>query len=105
VMCMFLVHVFDAEVIDNKGEHNGSPFVVPQAWRGIKLVAACIVEAFFKEFIGKDARLQKAVDAFDDLEVYPAFSCMVGQVVFHDAFLGDDVEVDSDIFRSVKQCA
>ena len=102
---MFLAHVLDTKVIDYEGEHDGSPFVVPRAWRGIKLVVACIVEAFFKAFVGKNARLRKDVDVFDDLEVYPTFSHMVGQGVFDGEFLGDVIEADSDIFRAVKRCA
>ena len=54
---MFLAHVLDAEVINDEGEHDGLPFVVPQAWRGIKLVVACIVETFFKEFCWQECRI------------------------------------------------
>ena len=54
-MCMFLAHVLNTIVVDDEGEHDGSPFVAPQAGRGIKLVVVCIIEVFFKEFLGKDA--------------------------------------------------
>ena len=50
-------NVFNTKVIDNQGEHDGMPFVSPEAWGGIELVVSCFVEAFFEEFVGKDARL------------------------------------------------
>ena len=50
-------NVLDAKVVDNEGEYNGAPLVVPQARGGVGLVIALGVEAFSEEFIGKFASL------------------------------------------------
>ena len=47
-----------------------------------------MVEAFFDEFVDKDARLGQTVDAADNFEVNPAIPFMVGEVLFGDEFLG-----------------
>jgi hypothetical protein len=52
VMGMLNANIFDAKVVYNEGEHDGSPFVMPEAGGGIELVVSCLVEAFFKEFVG-----------------------------------------------------
>ena len=52
---MLDVDVFNAEVINYEGEHNGGPFVLPEARGHIKLVVSGIIETFFEELVGKDA--------------------------------------------------
>ncbi len=51
-----------------------------------------MVEAFFEEFVGKDARLGQTVDTADDFEVNPAIPNVVGEVVLSDEFLGGVIE-------------
>ena len=60
---MLFTNVFDAKVINHKGELNGAPFVGPQPRDQLALVVAMGIEGFFKEFIGKEPRLQKSVHA------------------------------------------
>ena len=52
VMGVLNANIFDAKVVYDEGEHDGLPFVLPEARGGIKLVVACLVEAFLKEFVG-----------------------------------------------------
>ena len=49
---MMNADIFHTEVIYNEGEHDGLPFVLPEAGGGIKLVVACLVEEFLQEFVG-----------------------------------------------------
>ena len=44
--------IFHTEVIYDEGEHDGLPFVSPEARDGIKVVVACCVVAFLEEFVG-----------------------------------------------------
>jgi hypothetical protein len=41
---MLFANVFNPEVVHYEGEHDGSPFVTPEAGSGIQLVVACCVE-------------------------------------------------------------
>jgi hypothetical protein len=52
VVGMLNADIFHTKVIYDEGEHDGSPFVSPEAGDGIKLVVACLVEAFLEEFVG-----------------------------------------------------
>ena len=52
VVGMLDANIFDAKVVDDESEHDGSPFEPPEAGGGIKLVVSCRVEAFFEEFVG-----------------------------------------------------
>ena len=44
---MWKADVFDTKVIDDESEHDGSPFVAPEAGCGIKLVIAGCIESSF----------------------------------------------------------
>ena len=50
---MFFANIFHAEIVDNKGELDWSPFVLPKAWDQLALLVTAFVEALLKEFIGQ----------------------------------------------------
>ena len=52
VVGMLDANILDAKVIDDEDEHDGLPFVSPEARGGIELVVSCLVEAFLEEFVG-----------------------------------------------------
>ena len=56
--------------------------MAPEAWGDGTLVVTRLVEAFFKEFVGKHACLGKAVDAASNFEVYPAVLGVGKEVAF-----------------------
>ena len=60
---MFFADIFDAKVIDHKGELNRSPVVGPQPRDQRALTVSLGVEAFFEEFVGEVTRLWKSVHA------------------------------------------
>ncbi len=43
---MFLAYIFHAEVVDNYGEHDGTPFVVPQTRCAFALVVTLFGQTF-----------------------------------------------------------
>ena len=88
---MLFANVFNPEVVHYEGEHDGSPFVTPEAGSGIQLVVACFVETFLEKLVGQNSGLGKSVNASDDLEVDPTVPDMVGEVVFIDELLRDVV--------------
>ena len=55
VIGMAFVDVFYAEVVNNEVEEDWEPLVAPEAWGCGTLVVTRLVEAFFKEFVGKHA--------------------------------------------------
>ena len=55
VIGVAFVDVFYAEVVNNYAEEDWAPLVAPEAWGGWTLVVTCIVQALFKEFVGKHA--------------------------------------------------
>ncbi len=63
------------------------------------------LEAFGEEVIGKFAGLFESINAFVNFRVYPSVVIVVREVVFGDEFLRDGVDLDTDVFGSVEQCA
>ena len=55
VIGVAFVNVLYAKVVDYEAEEDWAPFVAPEAWGGRTLVVTRLVEAFFKEFVGKHA--------------------------------------------------
>ena len=59
---MSLPHIFNAKVVDDEHERNGSPLVSPQARSEGALVVPAELEALGEEVVGKFAGLFETVD-------------------------------------------
>ncbi len=57
VLGVLLTDVFDSKVIDDQGEHNGTPLVFPQTGSGLALRVAMFLQSFGKELLCDDPRL------------------------------------------------
>ena len=44
---MLFADVFDAKIVDAKGERDGSPLVRPESWSEFGLCVSFVVEPFF----------------------------------------------------------
>ncbi len=53
--------VLHAKIVDNKGEADGAPIVLPVSWCDSALVVSCFVKAFSEEVLRNDAGLWEAV--------------------------------------------
>ncbi len=58
---VLLPNVLDAKVVDTESEQERPPAMFPKAQCDVALMAAMLVEAFFKEILYKDACLQETV--------------------------------------------
>jgi hypothetical protein len=56
-----LVGVLYSKVVNNKGEADWVPIVMPVSWCDLALPVPCIVEALGEEVLGKNAGLREAV--------------------------------------------
>ncbi len=61
----------DAKVVDHKTEADVLPHVTPQARCVLAMIVSLCIESLFKEFVGKDASLGKAVHTRLDFDVHP----------------------------------
>ena len=50
---MFFADILHAEIVDDEGELDWSPFVLPKAWHQLALVVTTFVEALLKQFVGQ----------------------------------------------------
>ena len=89
VMGVVFANIFNTEVIYDDTESERSPFKAPESRNGELFVVSSIVEALGEEVIGNIARLQKAVDVFTYLEVYPPFTRKSVDFIFENKFLWD----------------
>jgi hypothetical protein len=62
VVGMLFPNIFNAEIIDNEGEGDWSPFVAPEAWSVRALMISVGGESFPEEFVGKYACLWQSSD-------------------------------------------
>ena len=60
---MFFADILHAEIVDDEGELNWSPFVLPKAWEQLALVVTAFVETLLKQFVGQQAGLWDAIYA------------------------------------------
>ena len=74
---MLFAEILPPEIVDNKGELDWSPFVLPKAWHELALVVTAFVESLLKQFVGQQAGLRKAIHA-------PIFFDVNHVVVRHD---------------------
>ncbi len=61
MLFVVLVGVLHAKVINNEGEADWVPVVVPVSRCDLALAVACLVKAFGEEFLSNDASLWEAV--------------------------------------------
>ena len=87
---MLLADVFDAEVVDDKGEGDGACDVSEETGSVFGGDVALGGEMFLEAMVGKDASLWKAIHAFADFHLDHVVVDEVGQLVLeHD--VGRDV--------------
>ena len=75
----------------------------PESRCGGSLLVAVFVEAFGEEVVGELVSLGKAIDTFVNLEVYPAITGFVVEVVFLEKFTGDIGKADTHIVIAVER--
>jgi hypothetical protein len=82
---MFLPHVFDTKIIDDKAKGDGTGFMTEQA-RGVGAgVVTMGSKVFFEAGVGNDAGLREAIHPFADLNQYTIIVDNRGQVILsHD---------------------
>ena len=69
VFGMLLADIFDAKIVDAKGERDGSLLVHPKTWSEFGLCVAFVVEPFFKQLMCQDSCLWQALHALLDLKI------------------------------------
>jgi hypothetical protein len=58
---VFLVDVLHSKVVDNKGEADLAPIMMPISWCDLALLVPCLVEALGEEVLSNNAGLREAV--------------------------------------------
>ena len=99
---MVTAYILYTEIVNNEGESNGAPTVVPETWGGWSLVVSMLVQMGGEEVVGQFADLLESIDPLLDLEVYPAIAGKGIKSIFINKFLWDDGELDFDIFMAVQ---
>ncbi len=99
-----ITNVLDGKVVDNKCNHGGAPFVVPEPGGGGCFVVVEIGKVVLEEFVGKDACLGETVHATVHFEVDPGVAGNLVELVLVNEFLGDVCKLDADVLWLVKQC-
>ena len=93
---MFFTDIFHAKIVDNKGELDWSPFVLPKAWYQLALVVTTFVETLLKQLIGQQAGLWEAIHASIRFDVdHAVVRHNRFQIIFQDNFVGDISNVDT----------
>ena len=82
VVHMAVANIFNAEIVNGDGEHDGAPLVLPEARSGGALAVARNVEVYLEELVAKNSGLQKSIDAATNFELDPAIADTVGEVIF-----------------------
>lgn len=95
---MFNTHVFNAKIIHNEAELQGTPLVAPEARSGSSFVEAFGNKTSTKKVIGQDASLGEAITTLTNFEVDPAIAVPPNEIVFFDEFIRDIGELDANIF-------
>jgi hypothetical protein len=90
--CVVFTNVFDAKVVDNKGELDGTGLVFPKAWCVVGWDVAECSQVFSQFVVGDDAGLGEAVRAFVDLGVNIPVVNEGEEVVLVDDLFWDDVD-------------
>ena len=75
--------------------------VAPQARGGSTLIVAILGDAFSEQFIGYLANLGKTVASFADFEIVPPVT-IGGEILFVNELLGNFIEFDAHILKSIK---
>ena len=69
---MVLFAELNAKIVHDEDEHNGAPFVSPEAQSSGHLEVSVGAKAVSEEVIGKFTGLFEAIDSFSDFELDPA---------------------------------
>ncbi len=101
---VFESNVFDAKIVNDKAELDGTPFVVPKSRCGGSFIVAFSNKAGLKKIVGKDASLGKTVTALANFEVHPTIAVPTQEVVLKDEFVWDIRDFDTNIFRIGHGC-
>ncbi len=85
VLGVLFSDVFDSKIVDDQGERNGMPLVLPQTRSCFALRIAMFLQSFGEEFLCDDPRLGEPVHALADLAVHESIrGCDIAQFVVLD---------------------
>jgi hypothetical protein len=86
------------EIVHDEGEHGLSSLVLPQSGSVAALEVSMGLETLFKELVGQDASLGKAIHAFGNLDVDVVVVDQLHEVVFVNDLLGNETDVNPHVF-------
>ncbi len=94
----FLVDVLHSKVVNNKGEADWAPFVMPISWCDLALPVLCLVEALGEEVLSNNSGLSEAVHpALHFAEEVAICICFVTESVLIDDVLGEQFQFHSEV--------
>ncbi len=94
---VFLVDVLHSKVVDNEGEADWAPIVMPIFWCDLALLVPCLVEALGEEVLSNNAGLREAVHpALHFAENVAVCVRFVMESVFIDDVLGQQFQSHSE---------
>ena len=95
---MTSANIFNSKVINNEGEQNRLPLLNPESMCCGILIVAGFVEACGKEVVGELDSLEKAVETFENFEIYSAIAGFVGELVLLEKLIRNIGKADALIF-------
>jgi hypothetical protein len=97
-----LVDVLHSKVVDNEGEADWAPIVMPISWCHIVLSVPCLVEALGEEVLSNNAGLREAVHPTSHFaENIAIYICFVTESIFIDDVLGERFQFHSEVLVPV----
>jgi hypothetical protein len=94
----FLVDVLHSKVINNEGEDNSAPVMMPISWCDLALPVPCLVEALSEKVLRNNAGLREAVHpALHFAENVAICVHFVAESVFIDDVLGEQFQFHSEV--------
>jgi hypothetical protein len=99
---VFLVDVLHSKVVDNKGEADWVPVVMPISWCDIALPVSCLEEVLGEEVLSNDTGLREAVrPALHFAADIPICVRFVTESIFIDDVLGEQFQFHSEVLLTV----
>jgi hypothetical protein len=99
---VFLVDVLHSKVVDNKGEADWVPIVMPISWCDLALLLPCLLEALGEEILSSTAGLREAVHPTSHFAENIAICVrFVTESVIIDDVLGEQFQFHSEVLVPV----
>ena len=99
---IFLVDVLHSKVIDNEGEADWAPIVMPISWCDLALSVPCLVDVLGEEILSNNAGLKEAIHpALHFTENVAICIRFVTESVFIDDVLGEQFRFYSEVLVPV----